>query len=223
MNQNTQFQLNRPSIYAEKVIVENILNGTFPPGSNLPNQRGLAIQLNVARPSLREALTRLERDGWVLIKQGKPTRVLDIWKEGGLNVLRALIEQGQHISKTQITKLLEVRAVIAPVYANLAIKNKPQQVSTLLKNGLNLDDTASNYAKYDWQMHHQLALYSDNFVYPLLLNSFMHFYLEMAKIYYSNSESRVASKQFHLDLLNAIFAKKSGNTTHLLRLTLLYW
>lgn len=204
MYNKSQFQLNKPSIFAEKVIVENILNGKFPSGSELPNQRKLAIILNVARPSLREALMRLERDGWISINHGKPTRVLDIWKEGGLNILRALIEQGQNISTNQITELLEVRLVIAPVYAISAINKHPHNVLELLKKGLNLDDLAEKYAKYDWEMHYQLTLLSDNFVYPLLLNSFAQFYSEMAKLYYSNTKSRLASKQFHLELFNAV-------------------
>jgi len=42
-----------------------ISGGTLLPGQRLPTERDLAVQLNVSRPSLREALVRLEADGFV--------------------------------------------------------------------------------------------------------------------------------------------------------------
>jgi GntR family transcriptional regulator, negative regulator for fad regulon and positive regulator of fabA len=63
---------------------------SFPPGSNLPGERELAVQFGVTRPTLREVLQRLERDGWIEIRQGKPTRVRDYWQEGNLAVLVAV-------------------------------------------------------------------------------------------------------------------------------------
>lgn len=204
MNTNTQYQLSKPSLYAEKIIIENILNGTFPLGSELLNQRELATQLNVARPSLREALMRLERDGWIKITQGKPTRVLDIWKEGGLNILAGLIQHPNQFPPNFVLKLLEIRAVIAPDYARKAIEKNPHELIPLLKEGTLLEDNAESFAKYDWKMHTTFAMLSDNFIYPLLLNSFAQFYSEMAKVYYNNSKNRKSSNQFHFDLLNAV-------------------
>jgi GntR family transcriptional regulator, negative regulator for fad regulon and positive regulator of fabA len=51
----------------------------------------------VTRPTLRETLQRLERDGWVEIHQGKPTRVRDYWKEGSLGVLNTLARHPDHL------------------------------------------------------------------------------------------------------------------------------
>ncbi|WP_323120553.1 FadR/GntR family transcriptional regulator [Burkholderia alba] len=42
-----------------------ISNGTLLPGQKLPTERELAAQLSVSRPSLREALVRLEADGFI--------------------------------------------------------------------------------------------------------------------------------------------------------------
>jgi GntR family transcriptional repressor for pyruvate dehydrogenase complex len=42
-----------------------ISDGTLLPGQRLPAERDLAEQLNVSRPSLREALIRLESDGFI--------------------------------------------------------------------------------------------------------------------------------------------------------------
>ena len=67
----------RPNDYAEQSLVTAILEGTFAPGDTLPGERALAAELGITRPTLREALQRLARDGWLTIHQGKPTVVND--------------------------------------------------------------------------------------------------------------------------------------------------
>ena len=47
-----------------------LTQGPFPPGSRLPSERDLALQLGVSRPSLREALIALEIEGSVEIRMG---------------------------------------------------------------------------------------------------------------------------------------------------------
>lgn len=52
-----------------------ILEGTLKPGERLPPERELALRLDVSRPSLREALQRLETLGLVETRQGGGTYV----------------------------------------------------------------------------------------------------------------------------------------------------
>ncbi|MEN4099414.1 MAG: GntR family transcriptional regulator, partial [Anaerolineaceae bacterium] len=86
----------KPGELTESRLISAILANHFPPGSNLPGERELAVQFGVTRPTLREVLQRLERDGWVEIRQGKPTRVLNYWQEGNLAVLVAVaLYQGE--------------------------------------------------------------------------------------------------------------------------------
>jgi len=54
-----------------------IRDGQFPAASRLPAERDLAQQLNVSRPSLREALIALEIDGTVEIRMGSGVYVLE--------------------------------------------------------------------------------------------------------------------------------------------------
>lgn len=50
-----------------------ILEGTLRPGEKLPPERELAKQFDVSRPSLREAIQRLEAKGLLLRRQGGGT------------------------------------------------------------------------------------------------------------------------------------------------------
>ena len=109
----------------ESRLIEAILDGTFPANSHLPAERELAESLGVTRPTLREALQRLTRDGWVEIHHGKPTRVRDYLTEGNLGVLNALAENPNFSPQNFVPDLLSVRLAMAPMYAKLAVENAP--------------------------------------------------------------------------------------------------
>jgi len=80
-----------PARHTKYSLVTSILDGTYPPGSNLPNERLFAEQIGVTRQTLRETLQRLAAEGWVTIRHGKSTMVNDYWKEGGLGLLSSLV------------------------------------------------------------------------------------------------------------------------------------
>lgn len=58
-----------------KQIKELILSGKLQPGQKLPPERELAANMGVSRPSLREAIHRLEAQGFVYNVQGSGTFV----------------------------------------------------------------------------------------------------------------------------------------------------
>ena len=97
-----------------------ILRGEYAPGTRLPPERDLAIQLGVSRPSVREALIALEVEGYVDIRIGsgiyaKQPDTLDMGAvlahaDGPLELIRAraLIEPevaaqaAAHIKRAQL-------------------------------------------------------------------------------------------------------------------------
>lgn len=165
----------RPAAYAEQALVTAILDGTYPPGSTLPGERELARLLGVTRPTLREALQRLERDGWIAINHGKPTQVNDYWRAGGLNVLSGLVRYGQ-LPPGFVSKLLEVRLAMAPAYTRAAVELAAGDVAAYLAGHSQVPDSARAFARYDWGLHHMLTVASGNPVYTLILNGFAGFY-----------------------------------------------
>jgi len=213
---NTWSAPQRPAIYAEQALINAILDGTYPPGSALPAERELAEQLGVTRPTLREALQRMERDGWISIQQGKSTLVRDIWTEGGLNVLSSLARYGNqgfesHIPFDFVPRLLEVRLALAPAYVRAAATcGKGDVLSAYLSAPPALDDPADAYARYDWQLHHRLTVASCNPIYTLILNGFEELYASMGRIYFTQPEARAASSRFYAGLLDALQRKDAG-------------
>src|SRR5512143_3317361 len=99
--------IRKPAEIAEWRLLEAILSGRFAVHSSLPGERDLAAQIGVTRPTLREALQRLARDGWLDIQQGKPTRIRDYWQEGNLGVLSILAQMPAQQTPDFVADLLE--------------------------------------------------------------------------------------------------------------------
>ncbi|MCJ2088471.1 FadR family transcriptional regulator [Methylobacterium sp. E-005] len=58
-------------------ITARIKRGDFPPGTRLPSERDLAVQMSVSRTSVREALIALEIAGYVEVMMGSGVYVCD--------------------------------------------------------------------------------------------------------------------------------------------------
>lgn len=193
----------RPAEYAENQIIDSILSGCYPVASALPAERELAARLGVTRPTLREALQRLARDGWLEIRQGRPTRVRDYWHEGSLGVLGALAQRAGTLPDDFVPNLLAVRLVLAPAYTRQAIERQPDGVVTALGDYAGLADEARDYAIYDWRLHHQLTILSHNPIFTLILNGFADLYPRMAERYFRSVAARASSRAFYAGLLAA--------------------
>jgi GntR family transcriptional regulator, negative regulator for fad regulon and positive regulator of fabA len=187
----------RPAQRAESLLVEAILAGRYAAGAALPAERELAARLGVTRPTLREALQRLHRDGWIAIRQGRETRVKDIWREGGLNVLSAVVQHGRALPPGFVRQLLDVRTLLAPAYARAAVSRQAAVVAALLRESEALPESAREFARFDWDLHHALATGSGNPIHALILNGFAGFYHELAERYFAAAESRRASRAFY--------------------------
>ena len=193
----------RPAAYAERRLVTGILRGRYRVGGNLPAERELAEELGVTRPTLREVLKRLDRDGWITVRHGRPTRVNDALREGGLNVLSALVRHGNPLPEAFVAQLLEVRCALAPAYTRAAVARDGAAVARFLAAGEELPEEAGAFARFDWEMHRLLGAASGNPVYTLILNGFAGFYEEMAALYFAREEARASSRAFYRSLAGA--------------------
>jgi GntR family transcriptional regulator len=80
-------------LQARDAIVGLTRRGEYPPGSRLPSERQLAEQLDVSRPTVREALRILEEEGQITRRVGIGTFVSEMpLVEAGLETLVSFTE-----------------------------------------------------------------------------------------------------------------------------------
>lgn len=205
MNQMPDWKpLEKPGEAAESRLIRAILDGSFEINSSLPGERALADMLGVTRPTLREALQRLERDGWLEIRHGKATRVRDFWKEGKLGVSIALAEYQHPLPEDFTTNLLDVRVLLAPAYTSAAVGNAPDVIADYLDQSSApvTGETPEEFAKYDWGLHWLLTVHSGNPFFTHFINSVRRLYEILGKKYYQYSQTRNHSSKFYEELQN---------------------
>ena len=196
----------KPALLAETRLVDAILDGVFPVNSILPPERELAEQLGVTRPTLREVLQRLTREGWIEIRHGKSTRVRDYWREGNLLILSAVARHQQGQQGDFVPNLLHIRLLLAPEYTRLAIQKKSREVIRILEPLPSLPDQAEAFSQADLDLHYQLTILSGNPVFTLILNGFRDLYLSMGNHYFSLAQARDHSRSFYRKLLSAVLS-----------------
>jgi len=123
MTQHVKLLKSPLHLQAQQLLREQIRDGTYPPGTQLPSEVELAAQLGISRPTLRAALQHLEQNGAVVRRHGvgnfvsPPTPVL----EYGLEVLESLDSQARRLGlNTEVAHLSVVeRAATAEELAML--------------------------------------------------------------------------------------------------------
>ena len=190
----------RPTQYAEKMLVTSILDGKYPPGATLPNERRLAAQLGITRPTLRETLQRLAGEGWVKIRHGKSTVVNDYWQHGGLGLLSTLAKYGDYLPNGFITHLLEVRLTMLPLVAAQSAAHHPSLMVDYLSQAERLAENSRAFSDYDWNLQLLMARNCGNPVFALILNDFTPIFKTMAIQYFSEKTARLASRNYYRQL-----------------------
>ena len=201
----------RPAELIENRLINAIVDGDFPINSNLPPERELAQRLGVTRPTLREALQRLARDGWIEIRHGKSTRVRDYWHEGNLAVLGTIARHQDHVPPEFVPNLLQVRELLAPAYARLAVKRSAKNLAEVSGRLSRLD----GYAGYlcHKPIGNCISISRSNRATPiftLILNGFKELYPLMGSVYFTPPKARTRSRKFYADLRAAAQARDRG-------------
>src|SRR5687768_11008865 len=124
----------------ERGMIERILNGTYPSGSELPGERVLCKEFGVARPALREALQRLSHAGWLDIQHGKATRVVDMAEDGTLSILNGILKADPRYFGNFVPDALEMWALVAPYYTARAIQEDREAVMAMIESARETED-----------------------------------------------------------------------------------
>lgn len=190
----------RPSQHTEHNILHRILSGAWPAGTPLPPERELAQSLDVTRPTLRETLKFLERQGWITIRHGKSSVVNDFWKKGGLGILGTLARYTEFIPLSLITELLEMRMQLLPPCARIAAENDPESLQAFLSPENLPGDDPGIFSEFDWTLQEKIVLASGRQVALLMYNDFKALFLAGGTLYFDNPETRKESLLYYARL-----------------------
>ena len=199
-----------------KRFEELILSGTFPVGQKLPSERELALQLGVSRPVVHEGLVDLAAKGLVTLIPRVGTIVNDYRQEGSLSLLTSLVNYHQgDLEPELLTSLLEMRLLFEVETARLAALNRTQEQLESFYTLLYQEDTIDvlsidKISELDFNFHHLVALSSGNRIYPLLLNSFKHCYINLAGQFFMDSTVVPEVFGFHKQMVQAFEDKDDG-------------
>lgn len=194
----------RPARHAKRRLIAAILDGTYPQGAWLPSERVLAEKLGITRPTVREALHRLEAEGWITIRHGRPTMVNNYWETGGLALLGTLVSHSDLVPARLIMHLLDFRLIMLPPVAGAAADKAPGALLDFLSERRLLSESGGRFAEYDWRLQIRMARLSQNPVYSMILNDFHSIFYAMAGFYFSHQQAREASMRFYEELYFAV-------------------
>ena len=186
----------KPAESAEAKILEGIQSGQFALGTNLPPERELAVSLKITRPTLREVLQRLARDGWLEIQHGKPTRVLNYMQEGKLSVLSTVANGMDKIPTNMVAQVLQVRLLLAPIYTRLAIYNGAPDVEKFMQGIAEGSEDPAALARQDFQAQKLLSRLSGNAILALTINNLEALYIKAMSAYYQDFEARKQARVY---------------------------
>lgn len=164
------------SAYLSNQIQIFIRTNDLKPGDRLPSARALAEQFNVATPTIREALRRLQATGLIDIKHGS-----------GIYVRRQsdrlmLSNPGYGALETQtILQVLDARTLIEPHLAGLAAQfATPSEIGALqdlvLQADIAVERTDNSYIRVNYELHAAIARASGNLVLTHIVESLLEMY-----------------------------------------------
>ncbi len=193
-------------------LEEMILDGVLKPGDRLPAERDLALQLNVSRPSLREAIVVMEAKGLLLARRGGGTFVCDVIAHTITDPLVHLLKRrpntAQDIVELRLS-LEEVAAYHAALRANDTDRKILSHRYEALEASYELTDTGRN-AEADVEFHMAIADASHNVALVLVMRGLFNLlrvsiFDNLVKIYEEDCGKDIIVGQ-HRDLFNAVIA-----------------
>lgn len=210
-----EFETVRVTKLSETIVdqlEEMILDGVLKAGDKLPPERELAQQLQVSRPSLREALVILEAKGLLQARRGGGTYVCDV-------VAQILTDPLVHLLKRRpetTDDVFELRLALEEVAAYFAALRANDADREILKRRWNtLEATYEDYdraenAEADVEFHMAVADASHNVALSLVMRGLFNLLrttiMDNLEKIYSEAGSIDFIRKQHETLLSAILA-----------------
>lgn len=149
---------------AEKTAYElsrNIGEGKrFPPGSKLPNENELSVELGVSRTTLREAIRILNAQGVLVVRRGIGTYICD-------DIIKPDNDFGMlGYAKSRLIDLFEMRMLFEPGAAALACERATdKEIQEIIRKGEVVRDAILNNedrTEADQEFHREIVAAAGN-------------------------------------------------------------
>jgi GntR family transcriptional repressor for pyruvate dehydrogenase complex len=153
-----------------KQLTDLIIKGSLKPGDRLPTERDIAVELNVSRTAIREALRSMEMMGFIESKVGEGTFIKKITLNNVIDPFSFILCQ----DKKLIMELIEVRLLLEVEVAKLAARKINDEKAVDILRSLNLMENEIENGgigiKGDNEFHNSLAKAAENTALSKILN-----------------------------------------------------
>lgn len=189
MQEDPERPLRRTSLVDEIAsrLEQEILAGTYAPGTALPSERDLARRYAVTRTSLKHALVRLEQLGMIETRHGVGSIVLDVRQSGGADLLPHLVSAEGSTTRQLLAEVLEARTFVAASFARLAAHRRTEkdldELGELLERLERDEGGVEEAQKLENSFVRTLARAGRNRAFVLLVNSVSAAYMLHASTY----------------------------------------
>ena len=187
-----------------------ILDGVLRPGDRLPAERQLALDLDVSRPILRDALAQLEADGLIVARHGEGTFIADLIGD----VFSEPVARLMRSSTRGMADYLEFRRLLEADMAAMAAERATQSDRDMLlavgdaMREAHAKSNADLEARLDVELHTLIVEAAHNLVFLHVLRACYTLladdvFSNRKRLYAQPGERKVLLDQ-HLALIDAI-------------------
>ena len=145
------------------ILRERILSGELTPGDRLPSERALMVELQRSRPTIREALRRLEQGGYITTAQGTSGAVVC---QPSLQAAEEPLQDIIRLGGVTLRELSEYRQSNDATIAGWAAKRATAEDVAALEEGVaqqeRVMENFEQFVELDVLFHSTLARASDN-------------------------------------------------------------
>lgn len=188
-------------------LKQGIIDGTWPPGSLLPPEDGLARWLGVSRVPLREGIKQLEALGWLRIERGNGTRVT----APDFTVIEGTLDFLHRYDVIGFQHLHQLRCLVEAEVARDLARDPPAGLVARLRE-VNAAIAADHhrpegYVDADVRFHDLLLEASPNPLFPRLMAGFRRLLVQSRRMSFSGPEAVLAAVAAHEAVVARIEAR----------------
>ncbi|WP_207727080.1 FadR/GntR family transcriptional regulator [Anaerosolibacter carboniphilus] len=180
-------------------IINMIREGNLKAGDKLPNETILSEQFGVSRGILREALTRLQSQGYIRRKPKDGTYIQEDIQSKLMNE-----SVNELLKKATYSDLLDFRETLEMKMVERVIERASDEEIEELFDGLGVADNAEIQHNMDHYFHYKLAQASRNIFFMNFIDTYYDLISEIANRSHRDQERRNQIAEEHLAIAKAI-------------------